>query len=701
MAFGQRLPLLVLLLLAVSALIINTVAAQECTNPQIRREWSELSEDLKRQYVTAVKALAARPHSGQTADPRTISYSDFVDTHTTFAYWAHKSAQFLVYHRAMLHMWDLALRTVGWTYGPVYWDWTLSSQSFIESNIFTYFGSIGRGPNNCLVDGEFSQDKFNVSQYPPTRNKADIEPEQIQSFRALPIDPSDPYGATCLRRCSDWTAGVLWPPEAIRETMVNANDYDAYRTESDGLGFHATVHQVVGGLTAEQTTCGDMADGAWSTNDPIFFLHHGMVDKLWFRWQSVCSSYKTSYGGLLPMVVPDPIAGPDNPEGIADASQAIDSWPWRVRDMLDTQGGMLCYTYSRSGGDLPVTKECPAGDIATDGVPPVAPPMASAGPVAGADPMATWLQSLVGSLAVPAPGFKMGGFVSVGMERNRVAGVRKVQESNGVVVKLGAPIMYGASAPTRLERRDENEDQYSFLVQSQKELDIDRAKMPHPFPPLPEYAGVSSFVYPDLPHVQVPVPKGYHVAMGRNGRPIVVPSSRPNATSPTGYGSFPKPVVDVNHPEFLRRRSMNGISSGMTSNSIADKAKMVADHLLDEEIRRTGTLTVSRTGRILYSRPVTMSLPPLADDKDDEDKLRYATVLSDAVVAMMGWNLEDVRELDAMMMRAVDECNYGGKCESPAVLGKVRKVKGMMDVARFRAFRSGKGLQLLDDKLGL
>lgn len=72
--------------------------------------------------------------------------------------------------------------------------------------------------------------------------------------------------------------------------------------------------------------------------DPIFFLHHTMVDKIWWQWQQQNPQNRTfAYQGVrndgqnatlndvLPMLG---LA----PEGV-------------VRDYMNTKGGVLCYTY--------------------------------------------------------------------------------------------------------------------------------------------------------------------------------------------------------------------------------------------------------------------------------------------------------------------------------------------------------------------
>jgi hypothetical protein len=56
----------------------------------------------------------------------------------------------------MLHMFDRALETVGWTLGPVYWDWSRESQDILKSDVWKYLGGLGTGPNWCVKDGLFA-----------------------------------------------------------------------------------------------------------------------------------------------------------------------------------------------------------------------------------------------------------------------------------------------------------------------------------------------------------------------------------------------------------------------------------------------------------------------------------------------------------------------------------------------------------------
>ncbi|KAI9325351.1 hypothetical protein BDR26DRAFT_879600 [Obelidium mucronatum] len=78
-----------------------------------------------------------------------------------------------------------------------------------------------------------------------------------------------------------------------------------YRTINDGdsTNFHAGGHITLGG------SC-DVGNFHWSPRDPLFFLHHAYVDKVFWRWQNLCPQYRYSYEGNLADGF-----NADNPEG--------------------------------------------------------------------------------------------------------------------------------------------------------------------------------------------------------------------------------------------------------------------------------------------------------------------------------------------------------------------------------------------------
>ncbi|KAI9331756.1 cytochrome P450 [Obelidium mucronatum] len=305
-----------------------------------RREWNELSSGQKSQYVAALKALAAKPQTGG-IDPRTMSLQDFTNLHSRASPYAHGSAQFYPYHRAMTSVFEQALEAVGWNFGAVYLDWPAISQSWWTHEIFTaqYFGPPrSNDPNFCVLEGAFRKGQYNVA----------VLDADIADRRNYP-NPTE----TCLRRCGN-SGSAMTPSEAVNARYA-ATSYGAFRGDvwsgddrnDDFVFYHANGHVVWGG---DGKNC-DMANGSSSPNDPLFWFHHTYVDKVWWRWQNRCPAFKTSYDG--PIVNGGPV-------GQVFISQLVESWGVTVAQVMDTEGDLLCYTYSTSAGDLPMPSiTCP------------------------------------------------------------------------------------------------------------------------------------------------------------------------------------------------------------------------------------------------------------------------------------------------------------------------------------------------------
>ncbi|MEM8931509.1 MAG: tyrosinase family protein, partial [Acidobacteriota bacterium] len=85
-------------------------------------------------------------------------------------------------------------------------------------------------------------------------------------------------------------------------------DYATFNVDFDG-GAHGAVHVWVGGRDASSPLprrAGDMSSVVSAAYDPIFWLHHCMVDRVWFRWQRLHGNstvpdpvrQSTTYGGF-------------------------------------------------------------------------------------------------------------------------------------------------------------------------------------------------------------------------------------------------------------------------------------------------------------------------------------------------------------------------------------------------------------------
>lgn len=171
----------------------------------------------------------------------------------------------LPWHRHFLWEMEQALRNeCGYSGYLPYWDYAKHLGRPIDQNpLFdgteTSIGGDGTGVNGCVEDGPFAN--FTVNMPPPD--------ESARQQR-------NPY---CIKR--QFTPGVLETYsnyEKLTQLLQNSADIVAFHSqlEQDG-GIHAMAHEYIGGLQ----------DTIWlASQDPVFFHHHAMIDRMWTMWQS-------------------------------------------------------------------------------------------------------------------------------------------------------------------------------------------------------------------------------------------------------------------------------------------------------------------------------------------------------------------------------------------------------------------------------
>ncbi|KAI8912409.1 hypothetical protein EDD86DRAFT_181878, partial [Gorgonomyces haynaldii] len=281
-----------------------------CTNPEIRPSWRSLTDKQKHTFLDTVNKLKQRPLSTNQVDMATWSYDNFVHVHWDNVAIAHGVPAFLAWHRYFISGFEKALKSIEPSVSLPFWDWTLDSQNPAQADIFLpqYLGGNGKLPNMCVTDGIAANWTINY-----------------------PTAPTRP-GPACLKRCFSFTG--LYSPEAVAATLVGSADYNNLRNNIESGG-HGAVHLQVGG----NNNCGDMGT-MYSTNDPLFFLHHAMVDRIWWRWQQTCPSFATLY---------------------SEPTAVLQPWGVQAVSMLSTINNGLCYNYGSSPSDLPLNLACPNG----------------------------------------------------------------------------------------------------------------------------------------------------------------------------------------------------------------------------------------------------------------------------------------------------------------------------------------------------
>ncbi|KAK8074232.1 hypothetical protein PG994_005131 [Apiospora phragmitis] len=236
---------------AVHHAALATRQSGSCTNPAVRVEWRDLNDQDRDGWVRAVKKLMDLPASGAfTASGAQSRYDDLVAVHYQMTESIHGVAQFLLWHRYYLHLFEDLLRSEAGFTGPLpWWDETRDAGNFAKAPMFTsaYLGAAqlaSNGQGFCVTDGAFANKQLTVG------------------------------GTQCLARGVDESATSNCNQDFI-------NTCNSHPTFSDmagcaELGPHAYGHNGVGAVMAGVPT---------SPNDPTFFLHHGFVDHAYRIWQ--------------------------------------------------------------------------------------------------------------------------------------------------------------------------------------------------------------------------------------------------------------------------------------------------------------------------------------------------------------------------------------------------------------------------------
>ncbi|PSN59511.1 monooxygenase [Corynespora cassiicola Philippines] len=295
----------------------------ECQNPTTRKEWRTLSSEEKTDYIKAVGCLSQSPSKLGLISTRA---DDFPYVHISLDTSIHSVASFLPWHRYFVHIYEQSLQECGYKGVMPYWDWTLDSDDPARSPIWdpiTGFGGDGttdealkeENGRRCLTDGP------------------------LKNLRPSWLSPGV-YSPHCLSR--GFNNGTQEPGDMFRwaytpESVKEIHEKSAYADFRYGLEGtpHGAIHSAVGG---------DMLP-SHSPNDPIFFLHHAQVDRLWYLWQQEALANRTlAYGGPKTQ---DQFDGTTPPPASLD-----DIMPFQnlakdlaVRDVMSTTSGGLCYKY--------------------------------------------------------------------------------------------------------------------------------------------------------------------------------------------------------------------------------------------------------------------------------------------------------------------------------------------------------------------
>ena len=192
---------------------------------------------------------------------------------------AHRGPAFLPWHRYFCRELELLLQTKKKNVTLPYWDWSADAAAPRTAPLWNtdpaagpvYVGGDGDGPNGEVTTGPF---KHWIALIEDLETGGHVSRPGI--VRALGAAPAFPTAAQVEDMVLNWDTYDKEPWAKTSPDGLRARLEGWLRVPGEtGSQLHNRVHIWVGG---------DMGPGT-SPNDPVFFLHHCNVDRLWARWQ--------------------------------------------------------------------------------------------------------------------------------------------------------------------------------------------------------------------------------------------------------------------------------------------------------------------------------------------------------------------------------------------------------------------------------
>jgi tyrosinase len=226
---------------------------------RIRRNQAHLTRAQKRAFVDALLELKRQGrYESFITGHRDIFLRDMTDPLRV----GHGAPSALPWHRRYLLDFERALQSVNPRVTLPYWDWTRDRGPGASLWAPGFMGGDGRAADGQVMDGPFAHSTGDwpiITRYedsPFLRRAMGIEetvlPTRAEVRAVLAIDAYD---------AAPWD--------------ITAPGFRNHLEGFTGADIHNRVHRWVGGHMGQ----------AVSPNDPVFWMHHCFVDKLWSDWQ--------------------------------------------------------------------------------------------------------------------------------------------------------------------------------------------------------------------------------------------------------------------------------------------------------------------------------------------------------------------------------------------------------------------------------
>ncbi|KEY72418.1 hypothetical protein S7711_01086 [Stachybotrys chartarum IBT 7711] len=337
-----------------AVLIRNSTCTLE--NAGVRRNWEALSREEKHDYIRAVNCMFDAPARTDPSLAGTrVRYDDFAAQHINQTLSVHVTGNFLTWHRHYIWSYEQALRNeCGYKGYLPYWNWFSYQDDLRTSPVFDgsdtsvgsdglfvqHNGSTGTAGlhipsglgGGCIATGPFSN---------LTANLGPVQPQQ-DGLVGVGRDNKLVYNPHCITRdLSSWLASRIYTREAFLNATVRgtARDIASFQSEielqSNGLpGIHSGGHQTLSGANS------DLYSGV---TDPAFYVHHAMVDRLYWMWQALHYDQRKTISGTITFGN-NPVSRNATLDDLIELP-FLDVETAAIGNLLDTLDGPYCYRY--------------------------------------------------------------------------------------------------------------------------------------------------------------------------------------------------------------------------------------------------------------------------------------------------------------------------------------------------------------------
>ncbi|KAF1812874.1 Di-copper centre-containing protein [Eremomyces bilateralis CBS 781.70] len=365
----------------------------------VRKEWGTMSQSQRKKYTDAVKCLYNRPSQ---SDPVLVPgarnrLDDFVATHLTFSNNIHFNGYVFAWHRHFTYLYDQELRNECGYSGPTpYWDWVIDNADPRRSTVFdgSEFSMGGNGETiphgntsinafgitlslppgtggGCVTEGPFTDLVINLGLSPnvsaPDQNQTappDVTSHYLAPFadafkgdttaavqkRQNDVPPEILQGLNYNPRCMTRDINLQWAALATTTALariLSCGNVRCLEQRIDGWEegasdeqqardqLHGGGHFTIGGLNNDPFA---------SPGDPVFFLHHANLDRLWTIWQSQNPTARLYEVGGTRTPFNNPPS--DNVRETDVLRYGVVGKDIIMRDVGSTLDGPYCYVYA-------------------------------------------------------------------------------------------------------------------------------------------------------------------------------------------------------------------------------------------------------------------------------------------------------------------------------------------------------------------